>query len=188
MINYRHRNYVPGNVIFNINEINNIKEYLDQLDKLPGKLYGQESEEKELVDYIGSRVHLNDDIKWVYDRVYESVVKLNDESYQYDITGISEQMYYNTFDAALDHHFNWHVDSGVGNPYPRKITAVIQLSDPSEYEGGVLEIKAPNSDVKVSNTLGSIAIFPSYRIHRVTPVTKGLRNTLVAFITGPEFR
>ena len=75
---------------------------------------------------------------------------------------------------------------------------VLQLSDPSEYEGGQLELKESKKDknsVSISEQdqkdimkKGSIIVFPSFFTHRVTPVTKGTRMSLVAWVSGPLFR
>ena len=73
----------------------------------------------------------------------------------------------------------------------RKLSMVIQLSDPKDYEGGILEIHAnehyppPPDELK---RRGTIVVFPSFLRHRVIPVTKGVRYSLVAWIEGPHFR
>ena len=64
----------------------------------------------------------------------------------------------------------------------------IQLTDPSEYEGGELQLKSKNSITTVSKKKGTIIFFPSFMLHRVTPVTKGVRHSLVGWITGPPFK
>jgi PKHD-type hydroxylase len=65
---------------------------------------------------------------------------------------------------------------------------VLQLSDPSEYDGGDLELFiAPNPTV-ATRKKGLIYIFPSWVLHRVTPVTRGIRKSLVIWITGPKFK
>ena len=70
----------------------------------------------------------------------------------------------------------------------RKISITVQLSDPSEYEGGDLQIKINAGQSDTPKGLGNVVIFPSYLLHRVTPVTKGLRRSLVLWITGPAFK
>jgi PKHD-type hydroxylase len=63
------------------------------------------------------------------------------------------------------------------------------LSDPSEFEGGQLEIKVNNDDpVTLEQKRGRAWFFPSYVLHRVTPVTKGPRRSLVLWVGGPEFK
>jgi PKHD-type hydroxylase len=63
----------------------------------------------------------------------------------------------------------------------------MQLTDPSEYEGGNLEILTRANPDIVRKELGLIAFFPSWTLHQVTPVTRGERQTLVTWATGPNF-
>ena len=67
----------------------------------------------------------------------------------------------------------------------------MQLSNPSEYEGGVFELTDADFTKQDKFNLkqkGSVLIFPSFIKHRVTPVTKGERKSLVGWIEGPSFR
>ena len=64
----------------------------------------------------------------------------------------------------------------------------MQLSSPDEYEGGDLEINIGSTPLKVKKQKGHIAIFPSFLLHRVSPVTKGLRKSLVWWVGGSQFR
>ena len=81
------------------------------------------------------------------------------------------------------------------HPSRRKLSMVIQLTDPTEYEGGSLELdtkqiggkdKQPNADNL--KQLGTTIIFPSFLRHRVTPVTEGKRYSLVCWYEGSPFR
>ena len=83
--------------------------------------------------------------------------------------------------------YGWHVDGGGGGP-SRKLSLVLQLTDPSQYEGGNLEIMTSSNPEQVRKQRGIIAAFPSYVMHQVTPVTKGSRQSLVAWISGPRFK
>ena len=70
----------------------------------------------------------------------------------------------------------------------------MQLSDPSDYEGGDLMIARPYANKWVEETAqsvkerGTIIVFPSFYTHKVTPVTKGVRRSLVAWVEGPPWR
>ena len=74
--------------------------------------------------------------------------------------------------------------------YHRKISAIIQLTDPSEYEGGDFEffnlVNYPDKD-KIRKQ-GTILFFPSFLEHQATPVTKGKRHSLAAWFDGPKWR
>ena len=65
----------------------------------------------------------------------------------------------------------------------------MQLSDPVDYEGGVLEIQPYGEQViRTRKQRGLIVAFPSWTLHQVTPVTQGSRQSLVAWISGPPFK
>lgn len=77
------------------------------------------------------------------------------------------------------------------NKSDRKLTFVLQLSDPSEYDGGRFEFggNVPlQLDPKDFLPKGSILVFPSLFQHRVTEVTRGTRHSLVGWIEGPKWR
>jgi PKHD-type hydroxylase len=77
----------------------------------------------------------------------------------------------------------------------RKLSVVISLSDPKDYEGGDFEFQFRGSDdptltkiVPEIKPKGSVLVFPSYIWHRVKPITKGLRYSLVAWVRGNPYR
>ena len=79
---------------------------------------------------------------------------------------------------------------GPGIYSTRKISYSIQLSDEDEYEGGDLVIFPDDitDEEKLSfRRKGTIILFPSYRAHCVTPVTKGTRNAIVGWVHGNAF-
>jgi PKHD-type hydroxylase len=80
-----------------------------------------------------------------------------------------------------DHFQSWHSDAGTDRYYQRQVSLSVELSDPNDHDGGVLEI-APGT-VNTPRTLprGGARLFPSRAIHRVTPVTRGERWALVAW-------
>jgi PKHD-type hydroxylase len=85
---------------------------------------------------------------------------------------------------------NWHIDGGVGKEYKeRKFTCVILLSDRANYDGGDLEFPFYLNFTDEERALlqkGAALLFPAFMFHRVTTVTKGLRNTLTFFFEGPS--
>jgi len=103
------------------------------------------------------------------------------------------EMQFTKYDANDEGFYNWHNDVlwESHNCGHRKLSMVIQLSDPSEYEGGDLEIKPlclGPPDPMVLRKQGNVIVFPSFLMHRVTPVTKGTRYSLVAWMEGPKWR
>jgi len=72
--------------------------------------------------------------------------------------------------------YQLHMDGAPGQD--RKMTAVVLLTDPSEYVGGDLEFVVHPHSVKAPRTRGTIIVFPHWLLHRVTPLESGQRQTL----------
>jgi PKHD-type hydroxylase len=65
----------------------------------------------------------------------------------------------------------------------------LMLGDPAEFEGGDLEVMAGSAaPVTLEQRQGRAWFFPSYILHRVTPVTQGTRRSVVVWAGGPSFR
>jgi PKHD-type hydroxylase len=108
----------------------------------------------------------------------------------FDLSGIGSVQHTEYRDDQQG-EYNWHYDTGWGNPqgFDRKLSMVIQLSDSNDYEGGDFEIERAYGNIpRTARKKGSVIVFPSYLYHRVTPVTRGIRHSLVAWIEGPKFR
>ena len=85
--------------------------------------------------------------------------------------------------------YDWHMDCDVNmghEPPVRKISMTVLLNDPSEFEGGHLELMAPGKFAELKQ--GHAIIFASFLNHRVNPVTKGIRQSLVVWFGGKAFR
>jgi predicted 2-oxoglutarate/Fe(II)-dependent dioxygenase YbiX len=63
----------------------------------------------------------------------------------------------------------------------RRLSLVAFLSDPDDYEGGQLEMRRDHAWEVVPNGLGTVVVFDSRTVHRVTPITGGVRHTAVAW-------
>lgn len=130
----------------------------------------------------------DEDTKWIYEKVANVVSIVNDLHFDYDISGITHgiQLIEYSADFPIQGHYNWHTDSGNGEPALRKISFVTQLSDPNDYDGCELIINNHANEQIGTKERGSIHLFPSYMIHKVTPITKGVRYSLVIWIHGPK--
>ena len=126
----------------------------------------------------------------LYQKIMSLVGQCNREFFSFEITSLQENLQYTEYDASYQGKYDWHFDVGEGPLNGgRKLSVSIQLSDPSEYEGGELQFSLDGDKVVVAEKeQGTVIIFPSYLRHRVTPVTKGTRRSLVTWITGPPFR
>jgi len=91
------------------------------------------------------------------------------------------------------HFYDWHRDININPGVPhRKLSVSVNLSNPKDYEGGNLEFKDywGNEVLKPVNQMrlqGTIIVFPSALFHRVTPVKRGRRYSLVQWYSGPDF-
>ncbi len=126
---------------------------------------------------------------WVMDRIIDVVRDCNRSVFCYDLTEFAESAQIARYGAEREGHFDWHSDIGSGVlAEKRKLTIVVQLSDPDAYSGGVLEVQ-PSTAVSVAQkACGSATVFPSFMLHRVTPVTEGERYSLTVWAHGPAFR
>ena len=125
--------------------------------------------------------------QWLYERVWAAAQQCNRQFFGVDIAGVEPNIQLGRYDAADRGFYNWHTDFGDFRPL-RKISVSIQLSDPADYEGGDLELLFDHQPHKLEKARGSFIAFPSFMLHRVAPVTRGTRWSLVAWILGPRWR
>lgn len=176
---------------FSEEELNQIIKIGSSLEMLEGKVDSENNLKKDVRRALTSWIEYNNDTAWLYDRLAYITRCLNGKFYKFDLYGFSEHMQFTEYKAEDQGHYTWHIDTGL-NPEnsfsPRKLSIVLQLSDPEEYEGGDLELFTSDPPLQILKCKGLVAAFPSYTLHRVTPVTKGIRRTLVVWTTGPSFR
>lgn len=166
-------------------EIATIREIGDTLATTPVTLFSG-GHDPSRVRASGSHFMLTDETRWVYERMATVAKELNESSYQFDLNGFDENFYYLSYGEG--DHFGWHIDTGYQTNAPRKLSLVLQLSSPKEYEGGDFDVLIAHDHARALRQKGTVIGFPSYKVHRVTPVTSGQRRTLTMFVTGPMFR
>jgi PKHD-type hydroxylase len=110
----------------------------------------------------------------------------NNEFFGFDLLGFSEGVQFTQY-TQPGGFYTKHVDC-LHKGSIRKLSLTVQLTDPNEYEGGDLLLHFKTDPVTAPRSQGTVTVFPSYLLHEVTPVTKGLRHSLVAWITGPQFK
>lgn len=126
---------------------------------------------------------------WLMEQLIGTVAEANRSSFGFDISEFSESAQIARYSAERQGHFDWHSDIGAGAlAATRKLTIVVQLSDPDAYEGGVLELRADSNVHQAPRLQGMATVFPSFVLHRVTPVTAGTRWSLTLWAHGPAFR
>jgi PKHD-type hydroxylase len=122
----------------------------------------------------------------IYLKIFNFINKINKDTFKYNLNE-TEKLQYTEYDESYQGHYDWHIDTGANNSSRRKLSISIQLSDSSEYEGGELQLNGGGPITTCKKTKGTIIMFPSFLLHRVTPVTKGTRRSLVVWVTGPPF-
>jgi PKHD-type hydroxylase len=182
------QDFVTWNGGFTDEEISKIIELGDSLEKEDSKIDAGEVSPKNVRISDISWIHPSENNVWIFNKLSWILRQLNGQFYRFNITGFNESIQYTTYYGKQEEggHYRWHADHG--QDAPRKLSMVLQLSDPSEYEGGNLEILSSQGEVlTVDKKKGFLAMFPSFKTHRVTPVTSGTRKSLVVWATGPAF-
>jgi len=129
-------------------------------------------------------IHPEADTAWLYQRLADLLWKIG-ARFGFDLCGFAEPLQYCVYEQG--DHIDWHVDLIHVNGVFRKLSVTIQLSDPNSYEGGALEFAQIGGELVDARARGMAVVFPSFAAHRVTPVTKGQRCSLVAWASGPPF-
>jgi PKHD-type hydroxylase len=125
---------------------------------------------------------------WPLTRILEFANQANNARFKFDLSGFLD------IDAPMimrykkGHYYDWHIDIGPESINHRKISCSVQLSDPNKYEGGDFEIWAGGDFQKVERKQGCAILFPSFLMHRVTPITKGTRKSLVLWMGGDSYK
>lgn len=129
------------------------------------------------------------DQQWIFRSFVDIVNEVNEMYFKYDIVKI-ENLQFATYTAKEKGMYKKHIDLFHSNEnfYSRKLSFSLQLSDEDSYEGGELNLYYEEKPKTMSKKRGSILIFPSYTLHEVTPVTKGVRHSLVGWVEGPAFK
>ena len=122
----------------------------------------------------------------MYDDLIYLIQKINRNHFGFSNIQITEKAQVSEYSKGQFYH--WHTDNPIDmdtEPPVRKLSMTLLLNDPSEFEGGNLEIAGK----KMSHMKqGYAAIFASFLQHRVTPITKGVRKSLVVWFNGEPFK
>ena len=184
-----HFNYYYFRNAFTPSEIIKIREVGDSLAKERGSVVSDDMS-SQVSDYRVSDIawiENTPETYWLYEKIAEYASIANREmNWNFDIWGYLDHLQYTTY-YGNGGHYDWHVDMGPGISN-RKLSVVLQLSDPEEYEGGDLEMNPGGNILQIPKELGLITFFPSFLLHRVTPVTSGTRTSLVTWLCGANFR
>ena len=130
---------------------------------------------------------VNDEWNWVYDRVSNQIMEANKALWQFNLHTIIDNIQYTEYEGNGG-HYDWHLDIGPKSINHRKVSVVVQLSNPDDYVGGNLELHPGSNSFAVPRAKGAVVVFPSFLLHRVTPLTSGLRRSLVLWAGGEPYK
>lgn len=132
---------------------------------------------------------------WIYEKLAKVAERAN-RRYGFDLTGFGEDLQFTAYDEP-GAFYSWHQDGLDGGVSNRKLSIVVQLSDPDDYSGGDLQFFETIEDYEpeqlaefreATRERGTAIVFPAFEYHRVLPVREGCRYSLVSWISGPPFR
>jgi hypothetical protein len=131
-------------------------------------------------------------VGWIEERSLElflgSKIKIcNSEMFSFKLTHFSECIEYREYDETYHNTADWFMDVQ-GNNTQRKLSAIMFLSGPEEYEGGDLwMITSTGTNIVEEKRKGSIIVFPSYLMYRFSEIKKGKLKILMFWAEGPNF-
>ena len=198
---YYFKNAIPSNVCNNIIDLG-LKSKIKKSLTLKEANYGIKDE---------SRDSLNGELtnQWIYDMLYPYLDEANKSAgWNFEVDW-SETLQFTVYKEGG--HYHWHRDAGIDSSYAykedrgenfkgkiRKISMTLLLNDPKNFEGGDLEFDYGRNDLgetegtieicKEARSQGTLIFFPSFINHRVTPVKKGTRYSLVMWTIGQPFK
>jgi PKHD-type hydroxylase len=119
----------------------------------------------------------------------EKFHEANSKAFGFDLASMRE-VQFTEYSEEQRGEYRAHEDNNwLGTtPYDRKLSLVVQLSDPSNYEGCNLTLAESPPNREELRTRGTVIVFPSFMRHGVTQVVKGTRFSLVAWMEGNRFR
>ncbi|HKY13710.1 MAG TPA: 2OG-Fe(II) oxygenase [Microthrixaceae bacterium] len=137
----------------------------------------------------------DDNTWWIFEKLASLVEKVN-RRYGFELTGFGEDLQFTTYDGPGS-FYSWHQDGLDGEVATRKLSFVVQLSAEDDYDGGELQLFDVVEDydreelaafTELTRERGTVVAFPSFEYHRVLPMRRGCRHSLVAWVSGPPFR
>lgn len=129
-----------------------------------------------------------EEYRFLYNKLLQDVIAINRDNFGFDNICLFENSQYGEY-YGDGGHYTWHPDSeinGKNNGIVRKISMSVLLNDTKEFDGGDLELLTEGR--KVGLQKGDAVFFASFLMHRVTPVTRGVRKSLVQWFAGPPFK
>lgn len=132
----------------------------------------------------------NSSFKWIFDMLWTAARQANHDYFGFDINHLG-YLQLAEYKAENEGEYKRHQDVFWINKTTghRKLSCVVQLTDPSTYTGGDLQLEVDRRpDAEKIRTLGTVIFFPSFTYHAALPVKSGNRYSLAAWFDGPKWR
>jgi PKHD-type hydroxylase len=183
--------------VFTAKQCERIVSMVEALEVSDGQLVGLDGDLHD-AQYRQSRLSwlgFDDSTAWIFERLRAVAARANAQ-WQLELTGFTEDLQVTRYDEAGS-FYTWHQDGLDGDVATRKLSMVVQLSDPATYDGCELELLEVAEDYddeqraawqRRARARGTVVAFPAFEYHRVTPLVRGTRLSLVCWIGGPPFR
>jgi|TARA_R100000995_G_C3448170_1_gene106726 PKHD-type hydroxylase len=168
--------------------------------------HGLSKPDQEAKTFDPTKQKRNSNVSWLNeDWIFNQVMPFFDEAnktaeWNFDLEYL-EPFQFTKYDGSKKQHYDWHIDAQLNdheklNGMLRKLSMTVNLTDESTYEGGNFEFKLSDPATHVSTVFsceeirpkGTVLVFPSHLLHRVLPVTSGIRYSLVVWAIGKPFR
>lgn len=170
-----------------LTNINKIKEYCSTLNTSTAAIGVTETVVTGVRKGAKSFINPTNDSHWIFQLVFNIVTDANTKHWGFDLSGCNSIQY--TLYEDNGDHYNWHTDLFFNEALSemRKLSVIVPLTDPSEYQGGEFQIRL-SKEITIPQPLGTIIMFPSFVPHRITPLISGRRESLVFWFVGPKFK
>lgn len=170
---------------FSDNEIQHIKNITNSLPSEEGRAGSVVEIRRSKVKWLEEE---NSSCSWVFKKLKSTIEEVNSFVWKFNLKGWNDNIQYAEYSSTDQGYFDWHLDIGDKVYSHRKLSLTIQLSDPNEYEGGEFQTFTAVNPISQPSTKGTLILFPTFLLHRVTPVTQGLRKSLVWWVGGAPLK
>ena len=182
---------------FTESELLDIENHCENFEKVDG----EESTSEGYTKIRKSKVkfferHDSPELNFLFEKFNHLIWSINDDYYNFELNGY-ESIQYTQYNGNESGEYGYHIDMMTGdsiakngflNGDTRKLSVVLFLSEPQSYEGGKFTIKISETETEIEQIRGRIIFFPSFFLHKVHPVTNGIRRSIVTWVEGPKFR
>jgi PKHD-type hydroxylase len=155
----------------------------DHTKKQDAGLHATGTLNKELRNSELTWLYYDEEKKWLFHLLHQYLRAANRAHFGFDMSGFYEPLQLTRYPPGG--FYSWHEDNMEEAYSTRKLSLVVQITDPKDYEGGDLVV-FPN--YRPPRARGTVTVFPSFVTHKVEPVKEGVRYSLVAWATGEPFR